>query len=128
MADGQLAEQAAAVIPTALKEGLICLLEGRVVLNLFFRQRVDAGRPDVGDVDAQLVANIDHVERAQDIGPHRLNLVVLTPVGVGRAARARGVYDPSRLVLGEFAGRGWGISGALQGCCGAFRVKGAPVA
>ena len=54
------------------------------------------------DVDAQLVANVDHVERAQDIGPHRLNLVVLTPVSVGRAARARGVYDPSRLVLDEF--------------------------
>ena len=111
MADGQLAEQAAAVIPRALKEGLICLLEGRVVLDLFFRQRVDAGRPDVRDVDAQLVANVDHVERAQDVGPHRLDLVVLTPVGVGRAARARGVYNPSRLVLGEFAG--WGLAGAV---------------
>lgn len=106
MADGQLAEQAAAVIPRALKEGLVCLLERWVVLDFFFRQRVDAGRPYVRDVDAQLIANVDHVERAQDVGPHRLDLMVLTPVGIGRAARARGVYDPGRLVLGEFAGRG----------------------
>ena len=56
------------------------------------------------DVDAQLVANVDHVERAQEVGPHRLDLVVLTPVGVGRTARTGGVYDSSRLVLGEIAG------------------------
>ena len=62
MSDRQLAEQAAAIIPRALEEGLICLLEERVVLHLFYRQRVVAGRPDVRDVDAQLIANIDEAE------------------------------------------------------------------
>ena len=58
------------------------------------------------DVATQLVANVDHVERTQEVGPHRLDLVVLTPVRVGRTARAGGVYDPSRLVLGDGDQRG----------------------
>lgn len=74
------------------------------MLDLFFRQRVDAGGPDLRDVDAQLEASVDHVEHSQDIGPYRLNLVVLAPVGVWRAALAGAVDDPGGLVLGKLAG------------------------
>ena len=67
------------------------------------------------NVDAQLVANVDHVERAQDVGPERLDLVVFTPVGVGRTVLAGGVYHPSRLVLGKVAGGDQrGLSSARQ--------------
>ena len=41
------------------------------------------------DVDSQLKAQVDHIENTKDIGSHRFNLVVLTPVGVGIASVVR---------------------------------------
>lgn len=105
VADRQLAEQAAAPVPAALEEGLVRLGEGRVRLDLGLRQRVDAGRADVRDVDPQLEARVDHVEHTEHVGPHRLDLVVLAPVGVGVAARAGAVDDSGGLVLDELAVR-----------------------
>lgn len=105
MADRELAQQTTTAVPRALIEWLVCLLKGRMVLDLFFRQRIDATRADLCDVDAQLVASVDYIEHTQNVGPHRLDFVVLAPVGISNSTSTGAVNDSSGLVLDEFAVR-----------------------
>lgn len=52
VADRQLAEQAAAGVPGALEERLVCLFKGWVVFYLLFRQGVNARGTNVRNVNA----------------------------------------------------------------------------
>lgn len=101
--DGQLAKQTATTVPRVLEEGFVRLLERRVVvLDFLPSQCIDAGGSNLRDMDPQPVTDVDHIKCAEEVGPHRLNFVVLAPVGIGRAASAGAIDDPSRFVLGEF--------------------------
>lgn len=55
----------------------------------------------MSDVNAELEASVDQVEYTQDVRAHRLDLVVLAPVDIGKSPQPGAVDNSSWLVTSD---------------------------
>lgn len=79
---------------------------------------VNAAGSKLRDMDTQLVAAVNDVEDAKNVGPRNFDLVILAPVGVGRSSEPGAVEDVGRAVRTKLAGD----AGQMRRCEGIRRV------
>lgn len=84
-------------VKAAREVGLVGLGVAGAVPRVLLVVLVDAAGREDGAVDALEIAAVGQVEGANDVGPHRLLLVVLAPVDIGTTCAAGGVEHMGRL-------------------------------